>query len=525
MQPISEGTSSSTEGHLPRRLGPYVLLSYLDEGGMGRVYLALARTPGGEQLCVLKRLGNPRSRFSPEQIRENQERFRREAEITMALSHPCIARTFGTVQEGADAYLVQEFVDGMTMDYLTSSLTTGGERFPLPLAAHIATEIARALAYVHDFRGVGLVHRDLTPANVMLAQTGEVKVIDFGIAKATLADDSLTRPHVLVGKPFWTAPEVVAGQSVDRRADLYALGLLLWYLLSGNDPEECLDSASAQLPAPSSFNPQVSAELDRIVAKALHPNPSRRFQSAGEFLDALKPAIPAGYDGPRALARQVFRYESALKKDGIAKDIARARPLLGPSVAAKPRRGRRALALLIVLPAIAGGIYLWSRFKQDPPGSGGGSLPTSPQPPAPPPLPPPPPPPAPPTASSPAPLLGSPSAPLLPPAPRASSRKPPRESSPSSGTAAQPAADELLAAARESFEMESFSEALRLARAAAKQGAGAKAHILIGTCLSIAKDHQGARAAFEQALRLSPGNAEAKRLLDELLRKPPNKTP
>jgi serine/threonine protein kinase len=552
MQPSNPSISSPNESEFPRRFGPYVLVSYLGEGGMGRVYLALTHTPAGEQLCVLKRFGNPRSRFSPEQLLENQERFRREAELTIALSHPCIARTFSSVNDGPQSYLVQEFIDGMTMDYLTSSLTTDGEHFSIPLAAHIATQIARALAYVHEFRGLGLVHRDLTPSNVMFAQSGEVKVIDFGIAKATLADDSLTRPHILVGKQFWTAPEVVNGQRVDRRADLYALGLLFWYLLSGRDPEGQPDGAGAVLSPPSAFNPEVSANLDAIVIKAIHPNPIHRFQTAAEFLDAVTPLIPAGYDGAKELTHQVFRYESALKKDAIASDVARARSLLEPATSTsgsvwkhKPLLFSALLALLAATAAATLGIILWpiskptkisdvtsSRtpigVKQSPsespsppapsPGEAGRGLgrgAVSGQPPQPSLLP----------ASRGEGVADfpAPASPIHKTIPRPT--KTTHETMPQSDTPPQPGPDELMVAAMDSFEAENFPQALKLARAAAKQGGGAKAYVLIGTCLSLAKDYPAARAAFEHALRLSPGNAEAKRLLEQLRREFENESP
>ena len=535
MQPSNPSISSPNESEFPRRFGPYVLVSYLGEGGMGRVYLALTHTPAGEQLCVLKRFGNPRSRFSPEQLLENQERFRREAELTIALSHPCIARTFSSVNDGPQSYLVQEFIDGMTMDYLTSSLTTDGEHFSIPLAAHIATQIARALAYVHEFRGLGLVHRDLTPSNVMFAQSGEVKVIDFGIAKATLADDSLTRPHILVGKQFWTAPEVVNGQRVDRRADLYALGLLFWYLLSGRDPEGQPDGAGAVLSPPSAFNPEVSANLDEIVIKAIHPNPNRRFQTAAEFLDAVTPLIPAGYDGAKELTHQVFRYESALKKDAIASDVARARSLLEPATSTsgsvwkhKPLLFSALLALLAATAAATLGIILWPISKPTKISDG-----TSSRTPALPPLPTPVPPPvvAPKPPSLPEQFL-PPRPPSVAPAPASPIHKTiPRptktahETMPQPDTPPQPGPDELMVAAMDSFEAENFPQALKLARAAAKQGGGAKAYVLIGTCLSLAKDYPAARAAFEHALRLSPGNAEAKRLLEQLRREFENESP
>ena len=129
-------------------------------------------------------------------------------------------------------------------------------------------------------------------------------------------------------KPLWTAPEVAEGRKPDRRADLYALGLLFWYLLSGRNPEGDLDSPSPSLPPPSTFNPEVSASLDESVMKAVHPNPDRRFQTAQEFQEILAPLMPEGYQGSKELARLVVGYQLVRENDYFAALVAGARPLL-----------------------------------------------------------------------------------------------------------------------------------------------------------------------------------------------------
>jgi hypothetical protein len=525
MTPGSPDDSSSGETTFPRRFGPYVLVNYLGEGGMGRVFLALRNAKGGDQLCVIKRLGNPRARFTPEQILENQERFRREAEISIALAHPSIARTFSSVHEGSQSYLVQEFVKGMTLQYLTSCLTTGKEHYSIPLAAHIVSQIAGALAYVHDFRSLGLVHRDLTPTNVMFAESGEVKVIDFGIAKATLIDDSLTQPHIVVGKPLWTAPEVVTGDKPDRRADLYALGLLFWHLLTGHDPTGHLAQVIAPLPPPSEFNPEVSARLDEIVTKAVHADPNRRFQTAAEFLGVVTPLIPEGHQGSKELAHQLFRYHSAVGDEGFAYDVARARPLLEQVETPRSRRKIVLLSLLSTVAVVAVGFPLVHRLQShDTAQSAPAQIP------APIVVPPPTAAPVPP----PGPLPQRPLAPLpttVPPQPAAPPVRPPvtprakaaQESKPQPAT--PQSADDLLASALDSFDHSDITKALSLARLAAEGGAGDRAFVLIGGCLYVKKDYAGAKEALEHALRLSPDNAEAKQGLEKIRRKTLDDTP
>ena len=526
MTPGSPDDSSLRETGFPRRLGPYVLAAYLDEGGMGRVYLALRNVDGANQICVIKRFGNPRASFTAEQILENRERFRREAEITMALDHPCIARTFSSEHEGSQSYLVQEYVKGMTLQSLTSCLTSGKEHYSIPLAAHIVAQIAGALAYVHDFRSLGLVHRDLTPTNVMFAESGEVKVIDFGIAKATLIDDSLTQPHIVVGKPLWTAPEVVTGDKPDRRADLYALGLLFWHLLTGNDPTSYLAKVIAPLPLPSEVNPDVPAQLDKIVAKAVHADPNRRFQTAAEFLGVVTPLIPEGYQGSKELAYQLFRYHSDLRDEAFANDITRARPLLEE---AEPPRSRRKMVLVFLLctaSAIALGIPLVHRLhahrtvQPDPTQT---PTPTVSPRPAVPPVAPPLPPPQSPPASLPTTVPPPPAAPPVRAA-VAARAKVAHESKPEP-TTPQQSADELLSSALDSFDHSDTAKALSLARLAAERGAGAQAFVLISGCLYVKKDYSGAKEALEHALRLSPDNVEAKRGLEKIRRKTLDDTP
>ena len=528
MTPGSPDDSSMRETGFPHRLGPYVLAAYLDEGGMGRVYLALRNADGADQICVIKRFGNPRADFTPDQILENQERFRREAEITMALDHPCIARTFSSVHEGSQSYLVQEYVKGMTLQSLTSCLTSGKEHYAIPLAAHIVAQIAGALAYVHDFRSLGLVHRDLTPTNVMLAESGEVKVIDFGIAKATLTDDSLTQPHIVVGKPLWTAPEVVTGDKPDRRADLYALGLLFWHLLTGHDPTSHLAQVIAPLPPPSEFNPEVSAQLDEIVTKAVHADPNRRFQTAAEFIGVVTTLIPEGYLGSKELAHQIFRYHSALADEAFDEDIARARPLLEQ---AEPPRSMRKMVLVLTLSAaaaIALGIPLVHRFQVH------RALPPAPaQTPAPIAVPQPTVPPVPPPLPLPLPQRPPASLPTTVPPPLAAPpvraavaarAKVAHESKPEP-TTPQQNADELLSSALDSFDHSDTAKALSLARLAAERGAGAQAFVLISGCLYVKKNYAGAKEALEHALRLSPNNVEAKSGLEKIRRKMLDDTP
>ena len=540
-------TADSSETVFPRLFGSYVLVSHLGDGGMGRVYLALTRTAGSERLCVVKRFGNPRARFTPDQVQENKERFRREALLTMKLDHPSIARTFTWVHRDDQSFLVQEFIRGMTVEYLVSRMADADEHLPIPLVAHIVAEIARALEYLHQFRGWGLVHRDLTASNVMFSLSGNVKVIDFGIAKATLADDAnLTRPNIIVGKPLWTAPEVVEGQHPDRRADLYALGLLFWCLVTGRNPEHeladdsTLSVGSTTLPPPSTFNPETSKYIDELVRKASDRNPERRFQTAKEFLDAVAPLVPAAYQGQHELAATLSRYQPALQDKFFTEVVGRARPLLD-KIAPEPTKRRKLLPLLVVpaiIASIVAAVATYSHFRlsarapaASPPAPSSTS-PTTPfvihPNPAPPPVPGP-------SASSSKEMPAERTAPTptispTPPAGRVRSRPPrvepeldttrrtrPRDEPPEQSQTTLPAtgteaAQSLLDSAFVATTRHELPKALSLARASIRAQPTTDGYLLLGRLL-LASDPAGARAALEAALRLSPGNSEAKSLL------------
>lgn len=525
--------SQPDETTFPRRFGEYVLVTHLGEGGMGRVYLALRRSRGKEELCVLKRFGNPRARFSDVEIAENRKRFRLEAEITMALAHPGIARSLCYSEDAEAPYLVQEFVRGVTLEFLVSSLSGYDERLPVPLAAYVVSKIADALDYMHEFRGLGLVHRDLTGSNVMFSRTGDVKVIDFGIAKATLAaDSSLTRPNVLVGKPLWTAPELLGGRKADRRADIFAVGLLFWYLLTGRTPETEL-AKEVPLPLPSKENPEVPRHADKIIGKALATNPDERFQTAREFHEAVRDLVPSEYAGQENLAALLARNESAIEQRSFDEMVDRARPLLGLGMPSWARHWKVILPVALAVAAV--GLVVGLRGSNDtqplqtpqPAAVTEAAATASPEPSSAPPLPAPPSPgqppqdPAPPPAP---PALPKPSLAVPATAPRQravrtekSTNTPPSPSLPSAPVAPTGAgarsADDLLEAALVAYSRSDRAEALQLVRDSLSIRKSADAYILLGR-LFFDSDPPQAQAALEEALRLSPANREAVRLLE-----------
>ena len=303
----------------PRRWGAYVLICPLGSGGMGSVFLALSGRPGSEKLCVVKRL-NADTLSNPERL----ARFRREADLVRTLSHGTIAQTFAADSVDGEPFIAQEYIEGRTLTQLAASALSSGETIPSTVVVYIVREVARALAYAHGVARI--VHRDIAPDNVMVTFAGEVRLIDFGIAR-TGADPSLTAPGSFVGRASYTAPEILSGKRADSRSDIYSLGVLLWELLVGRPPAfEELQSN----PSPSSRNPSLDLPgADAVVARALAPDPSDRLASAEDLQRALGPLLPPTFVGDTALAHFVGRcYDVETERRHLREIVQEASPLL-----------------------------------------------------------------------------------------------------------------------------------------------------------------------------------------------------
>jgi eukaryotic-like serine/threonine-protein kinase len=282
--------------------GRYQLGSLLGVGGMARVYLATDRVL--ERQVAVKVLSPPYAQDSV-----FVERFRREARAAAKLSHPNIVAVFDSGADADQPYLVMEYVAGQSLAQL---LADQGRLAPRR-AAELGVEVCAALAAAHTR---GLVHRDVTPANVLVADDGRVKVTDFGIAKAAAAT-TLTGTGTVLGTAAYLSPEQAQGRPVDARSDLYSLGCVLYELLCGTPPFGSGPDSSpvavatrhvSEPPEPPSVrNPQVDPALDAVVLTALAKDPAQRYQSAIELQDALEQeltsdAVAAGPARPAAAA-------------------------------------------------------------------------------------------------------------------------------------------------------------------------------------------------------------------------------
>jgi serine/threonine protein kinase len=272
-----------------------VLLKPLARGGMGELYLALSGAPGMEKLCVIKKV-------LPHLVApDNVQRFRDEAMVAVRLSHGNLVTVFDAGHSDDQIYLAMDFIEGKDLLATWNRCAQRGVPFPIEVAVYIVKELARGLGYAHAFGGLNLVHRDVSPANVLLSYTGEVKLTDFGLATSTLKLQH-TAPGIIFGKLSYLAPEQARREPLDGRTDIYVCGILLWELLTGQQlfpvkpaafapghPKS--DSTADALERvrnpraipPSHVTDRVPLELDRIVMKALQANPADRYQTGEEL--------------------------------------------------------------------------------------------------------------------------------------------------------------------------------------------------------------------------------------------------
>jgi tetratricopeptide (TPR) repeat protein/predicted Ser/Thr protein kinase len=275
-------------------LSHYRILSLLGEGGMGMVYLA-------EDVRLGRRVAVKIPNAAPAAQNFYHARFLREARSVSALSHPNIATLFdyGETSDGKP-YIVMELVEGRELGELL-----GGDGLTIQRAIEIIEDVAEALGEAHR---LGIVHRDIKPSNIIVNERGEVKVLDFGLAKlvgagheaagvtpeAATMERLKTRSDVMLGTPLYLSPEQAKGADVDARSDLFALGALLYECVAGRPAfagatvvEIAAQVLHVDPPPPSKLNPAVPRALDRVVCKALAKDPAARYQSADEFAEAL----------------------------------------------------------------------------------------------------------------------------------------------------------------------------------------------------------------------------------------------
>jgi serine/threonine protein kinase len=278
----------------PRFAGKYQLLRLLAKGGMGEVLLAsLRRQAGFAKLVVVKRI-LPEFAADPDFV----QMFVQEARLSAALDHPNIVRVYDFGRAGDSFFLVMEYLHGDTLLGLLPLAVATPQGLPLEISLTIMLGASAGLHFAHeatgpDGRSLGIVHRDISPANVFVTQAGEVKLLDFGIARAVEAG-SITRAGGRKGKFPYMSPEQFLGEPVDRRSDIFALGILLYEmttakrLFRGSEFEVMKAITSGTVPPPSSRALNYPPALEGVVLKALAREPAARYATAQDLHEDLE---------------------------------------------------------------------------------------------------------------------------------------------------------------------------------------------------------------------------------------------
>jgi eukaryotic-like serine/threonine-protein kinase len=297
-----------------RRLDRYELIGELASGGMATVYLArLAGVGGFQRFVAIKRL-HPHLASEEEFI----EMFLDEARLSAHLSHSNVVSVFDIGVGDGTYFIVMEFVDGADLKAVMEHHKKINRPVPLEIAVFITAKICQGLAYAHELENLegqplAIVHRDITPANVLITKYGEVKIVDFGLAKASsqLAESDA---GVIKGKFGYLAPETVLELGVDHRVDIFALGIILWEMLAGKrlflgdtDFATVRMVREAVVPPLSGINRDVPRELEQILGRALSRDQGARYMSARDF--------------GRDLTRFLFRLGRSVNEDDVAKTV------------------------------------------------------------------------------------------------------------------------------------------------------------------------------------------------------------
>jgi eukaryotic-like serine/threonine-protein kinase len=315
--------SSANNAAAPRYLGRYELVQLLGQGGMGEVFLAkISGAAGFEKPCIVKTV-------LPALLKDRQflDRFHHEAKVLVHLGHSSIAQVYDMGEAEGVYYMALEYVAGVDLAYLQEQARARGEVLPVPVALYLGQHMCEGLGYAHrkvgpDGQPLGIVHRDVSPHNVMLSYEGEVKVIDFGLAKSA-ARSKYTLPSTVMGKLGYMSPEQVRGEAVDHRSDIYSCGVVVWELLagqplfaSGTVGEMMAAMSHPVVPALHALRSDVDPALDAVVRRALAPHPEERYARADEFARALSEQLLRG--GSSLGAEEVGEFVRALCPEAFA---------------------------------------------------------------------------------------------------------------------------------------------------------------------------------------------------------------
>jgi eukaryotic-like serine/threonine-protein kinase len=279
------------------RLGRYELLEKIAAGGMAEIYLARAHGEAGfEKVCVVKRV-LPHLATSPQFVK----RFLNEARVAAQLHHPSIVQIYDLGRQDDDYFIAMEYIPGESGASILRAANARNQRVPPALACQWAIEAAEALHFAHEAKGrngkpLGLVHRDVTPSNLMVTYQGTLKLLDFGIVRAD-EQELKTESGQVQGSAAYMSPEQAEGRRVDRRSDIWSLGVCLHeferLFVRGTLGSTLVAVLSSPLPGKEALLPEMPAELEDTLRRALSRPVEERFETSAQFAEALKHAAKA----------------------------------------------------------------------------------------------------------------------------------------------------------------------------------------------------------------------------------------
>lgn len=345
----------------------YQIVDRIDVGGMAEVFRGKAISLDGYEKPVAIKRVLPQLAADPRFV----NMFLDEARLSLALSHANIVSVFDVSRAGETYFIVMEHVDGANLKTLMEIARAGQRPFSTPIAVQICIEVCKALAYAHDRKAadgskLSIVHRDVSPPNILISREGEVKMTDFGLAKAASQVES-TDPGIVKGKYGYLSPEAANGLEVDARSDIFSLGIILWELLAGRrlfagetDLATLQRVQEARVPALAPLCVDLHPELESIVRRALAADRDKRYATAREFGTDLTRFLFAA--GLSVTSYDVAQYlEFALHPDTATMPVpavAKVRPLpsvsmVAAELASAERAARPAELLVTGAPASA----------------------------------------------------------------------------------------------------------------------------------------------------------------------------
>jgi serine/threonine protein kinase len=291
--------SGRAEAMTPTRVQRYTIYDEIDSGGMATVHLARLNGPlGFSRVVAVKRL-------HPHLVRDQEFKamFVNEARLAARVHHPNVVPIVDVLVNDGEVLIVMEYVHGVTLSVLNRAAYAEGGRLPLSLSAAMIVNVLHGLHAAHDARNadgdlLGLVHRDVSPQNIIVGEDGLARLLDFGVAKAAQLQPENSHPGVVKGKHSYFSPEALRSEPVTGQADVFSIAAVLWELITGTKlfdgqtPEaRVLKIIGGDYPCPSALAPDTPPEIDRIVMKGLDPDVRRRYQTALEMADDLEKSV------------------------------------------------------------------------------------------------------------------------------------------------------------------------------------------------------------------------------------------